>query len=84
MRAKEFIVEYATAKKPNFAKVSRPCPDCKGTGNVDKDGSNQTCPTCKGVGSDDTTLSQQSRAGFASDTDYQMNMPDTLWAAGKF
>jgi len=79
MRAKEFITEYAIISKPDFKSVSAPCPDCKGTGNVDKDGVNQTCPTCKGVGSH-----SEKQSNYASDTDYQMKQPDTLWAAGKF
>ena len=83
MRAKEFICEYAIVNKPDFTKVSTPCPDCKGNGNVNKDGSDQTCPTCKGVGTTDPTLAQQAQ-GYASDMDTRMNMPDTLWAAGKF
>lgn len=81
MRAKEFIKEYAIGQKPSF-KINPTCPDCHGSGNLDAGDSTQTCPTCKGVGSisiDDTPPS-----GYASDKDYQMNMPDTLWAVGKF
>ncbi len=83
MRAKEFITEYATAAKPDFTKVSTPCPDCKGNGNVNRDGSDQTCPSCKGVGTTDPTLQQQAM-GYASDMDTQMNPPDTLWAVGSY
>ena len=78
MRAKEFIIEYAITKKPDFTRVSAPCTDCHGTGNVDKDGNNQTCPTCKGVGSQN----QQDNAGFASDRDHQMNMQSTYANGG--
>lgn len=79
MRAKEFIIEYAIVSKPDFKSVSTPCTDCHGTGNVDKDGSNQTCPICKGVGTQNDV-----QPNYASDMDYQMNQPDGLHAAGKF
>lgn len=80
MRAKEFIKEYAIGAKPSY-EIPKICPDCKGTGNVDGGDSTATCPSCKGVGS---ILPNEPQSGYASDKDYQMNMPDTLWAVGKF
>lgn len=82
MRAKEFIREYAIVDKPAF-NIRPTCPDCKGSGNMDNGDSTQTCPTCKGVGSVESPKNVQA-AGYAGDKDYQMNKPDTLWAAGKF
>lgn len=78
MRAKEFIVEYATASKPDFTRVSTPCKDCHGAGNIDVKGDNQTCPTCSGVGSQN----QQDNAGFAADQDHMMNMQSTYANGG--
>ena len=84
MRAKEFIVEYATANKPHFA-VTDPCSDCEGTGNISIQNGTQTCPTCSGSGSiveipKDEVISQ----GYPSDLDHMNSRPATLWAAGKF
>ena len=85
MRAKEFIAEYATAKKPDFTRVSKPCPECKGNGNINIDGSTQTCPSCKGVGSDDPTLSQQAQGlGPLNAMNPQNTLSNTLWAAGSY
>ena len=82
MRAKEFIKEYAIVDKPAL-NIRPTCPDCNGSGNIDGGISTQTCPTCKGVGSLDVQNNTQDN-GYAADKDYQMNKPDTLWAAGKF
>jgi len=77
MRAKEFILEYATIDKPNFMKVSSSCGECHGTGNIMNKGSTQTCPSCCGAGSQNDLA-----AGSASDMDSQMNMASIYTRGG--